>query len=322
MVNTLADWNLRGPVHTVLVEQASCGAEAPACKPVRQLTTATFRANGQTVEVVSHNPDGSTAHQACDYDDDRRLTGTRSWMNDDVPTRVSYEYDAHGRILTAVRVTPDGSRSEVERSTYDEAGRRTRIEVLPALSEAGDAGVSYGVEGSGASYSAPGAATLATDYDERGLPAAATFRDALDRLILRVSFTRDDEGRVLTEEARIGGPAAGRLIERTARFGAMSEERTAYAYGHHGDVVGETSSGWSRSMTTGDGGGADEGERDMSEHATRYEYQYDAEGNWIEKITFVRSGPDAPFRRAQLGRRTITYFERRPRTVQAAATIP
>lgn len=346
---TLADWNLRGPVHTLRFEQTTWDADAQTWKPVRHVTAAVFRPDGGTVEVVTHNPNGSTSHQAHHYDDSGRLAETRSWMNDDAPTRVMYDYDADGRVVLARQVTPDGSWSEIERSTYDEAGRRTKTAVLPSLStEGGEVCVSYGVEGSRASYGAPGATTLVTDYDERGLPATATFLDAAGRVVLRVAFTRDDAGRVLTEEARIGGPlflahlpsdqelpaearaqlaafagvafpdhvyhsavhtydAAGRLIERVTRFGAMSEERTAYDYGDHDDPAEERSSGWHRPMNSGDGGGVDEGEREGSEHTIRYEYQYDAQGNWTERIISSRSGPDGPFSRSQLARQVITY---------------
>lgn len=350
-MHTLADWNLRGPVHTVRFEQTSWDADAQAWKPVPHVTTAVFRPDGRTVEEVAHNSDGSTSHRACRYDDNGRLIETRSWMNDDAPTRVMYDYDVDGRVVLAMQMTPDGFRNEIERSTYDAAGRRTKVQVLPSLpAAAGEASMSYGVEGSTVSFGAPGAKTLVTNYDERGLPAAATFQDAAGRVVLRVTFTRDDAGRVLTEEARIGGPfflanlpsdrdlpaealaqletfadiafpdgvyhssahtydAAGRLIERIMRFGAMSGDRTTFEYGDHGDPVEEISSDWSRSINTEEGGGVDQGRREVDERATRYEYQHDAHGNWTERITCHRSGPDGPFNRGLIERRVISYHD-------------
>jgi YD repeat-containing protein len=356
-VQTLADWNLRGPVHTVRVEQATWDAEGQSWKPARQFTTVTFRTDGRAAEVLTHNPDGSTAYEAWVYDDSGRLLEKRNRMNDDTPVRVTYDYDAGGRVVLALQVTPDGSRSEIERSTYDEAGRRTKISVLPKLpSDFGDSSVSYGVEGSRTSYGAPGATALATDYDERGLPAMGTFRDAEGRVVLRVTFTRDDEGRLLTEEARMGGPsflanvppdqdlpdearaqvaafagvafpddvfsaasqrydAAGRLIERTSRFGPMFEERTTYEYGDHEEatmetLVEETSAGWSRSMNSDDGGAVVQAEKETSVSQSRFEHQYDAQGNWTERIIACRSGMNGPFRPSQIERRVITYHDR------------
>jgi hypothetical protein len=350
-MSTLADWNLRGPVHTLRFEQTTWDADAQAWKPARHVTTAVFRPDGQTVEVVAHNPNGSTSHRACDYDDSGRLAETRSWMNDDAPTRVMYDYDADGRVVLAVQITPDGLRSEIERSTYDAAGRRTKVAVLPSLpTAAGEVSMSYGVEGSTTSFGAPGATTLVTNYDERGLPAAATFHDAAGRVVLRVTFTRDDAGRVLTEEARIGGPlflanlpsdqdlpaearvqleafagvafpdgvyhsavhtydAAGRLIERITRFGAMAEQRTTFQYGDHGDPVEEMSSGRSQSMDSGEGGGVAQGHFEVDENATRYEYKHDAGGNWTERLTFHRSGADGSFNRGLIERRVISYHD-------------
>jgi YD repeat-containing protein len=103
--------------------------------------------------------------------------------------------------------------------------------------------------------------------------------------------------------------AAGRPIERIMRFGTMSEERTTYEYGDHGDLVEEASSDWSRSMNSGDNGGVDQGDREVSAHQTRYEYRYDDRGNWTERITFHRSDRDAPFRRVQIERRVVTYHD-------------
>jgi hypothetical protein len=351
-MSTLADWNLRGPVHTLRFEQTPWDADAQAWKPVRHVTTAVFRPDGQTVEVVAHNPNGSTSHRAWHYDDSGRLAETRSWMNDDAPTRVTYDYDADGRVRLGVLITPDGLRSETERSTYDAAGRRTKVAVLPSLpAGAGEVPMLHGVEGSTVSFGAPGATTLATDYDERGLPIAAAFHDAAGRVVLRVTFTRDDAGRVLTEEARIGGPfflanlpsdqdlpaearvqleafagvafpddvyhsavhtydAAGRLIERITRFGAMTEDRTTFEYGDHGDPVEEISSGWSRSMNSEEGGGVDQGQREVAERATRFEYQHDAHGNWTERITLHRSAPNGSFNRGLIERRIISYHDR------------
>jgi hypothetical protein len=263
-----------------------------------------------------------------------------------------YDYDTDGRVVQALQVKPDGSPREIERSTYDAAGRRTKVAVLPSLpAAAGDVSMSYGVEGSTVSYGAPGATTLVTNYDERGLSTAATFHDAAGRVVLRVTFTRDDAGRVLTEEARIGGPlflanlssdqdlpaearaqleafagvafpdgvyhssvqtydAAGRLIERIMRFGAMTETRTTFQYGDHGDPVEAISSGWSQSMESGEGGGVDQGHREVDENATRHEYQHDAQGNWTERVTFHRNGADGSFNRGLIERRVISYHDR------------
>jgi hypothetical protein len=43
-------------------------------------------------------------------------------------------------------------------------------------------------------------------------------------------------------------------------------------------------------------------------HDRRYEYQYDAEGNWTERIVSGRIEPNAIFQRSALERRQITYY--------------
>ena len=189
------------------------------------------------------------------------------------------------------------------------------------------------------------------EYDAGELPTMGTFRDAGGRVVLCVTFTRDDAGRVLGEEARMGEPSflvgfapdqelpdevradvtasalvafpddvfsavsqtyddAGRLIERTERFGALSEERTTYEYDDHGEVAEATSAGWRQSPNSDQGDAVVQAKRDVSEHHVRYEYQHDSHGNWTERVLFSRSGLDAPFNRSQIERRVITYYDR------------
>jgi hypothetical protein len=40
----------------------------------------------------------------------------------------------------------------------------------------------------------------------------------------------------------------------------------------------------------------------------RFEYQYDAYGNWIERVVWQRTEPNTDDRPSNIERRTITYY--------------
>ena len=42
----------------------------------------------------------------------------------------------------------------------------------------------------------------------------------------------------------------------------------------------------------------------------RFEYRYDAHGNWTERVVWQRMEPDADERRSSIERRTIDYYNR------------
>ena len=56
-----------------------------------------------------------------------------------------------------------------------------------------------------AAYSAPGATTSTTLCDERERPSEVVFHDPSDALVSRGVFSRDEEGRVLSERMEFAG---------------------------------------------------------------------------------------------------------------------
>ena len=142
-----------------------------------------------------HNPDGSVRREVRVYDDAGRLTEDQWWSNDVLTTRVVHTYDVGGRSALAVTVDLDGTKHETERSQYDENGRKTKVVFLPvpdtsgATCSTGSCGTMYGVEGTDVAYSAPGATTSTTIYDEHERPSEVSFYDANNALVSRVDFS-------------------------------------------------------------------------------------------------------------------------------------
>jgi hypothetical protein len=123
-------------------------------------------------------------------------------MNDEPRRRVLYAYDAAGRPSGAVDLAPDGTRREAETCRYDDDGRKTKVSFLAAHGT--NAAISYAVEGTETAIGAPGAITSTVSYDDRERPAEVIFHDANETLV-RIVFSRDRDGRVLTEVVHFGG---------------------------------------------------------------------------------------------------------------------
>jgi YD repeat-containing protein len=321
---------------------------------VRSWAVPPFRADAQLSEIEHHNPDGSVPREVRVYDEAGRLTEDQWWSNDILTRRVVHAYDVGGRSASAVTVDVDGTKHETERSQYDDNGRKTKVVFLPVPETSGatcstsSCGTMYGVEGTDVAYSAPGATTSTTTYDDHERPSEVTFHDANNALVSRVVFSRDDEGRVLSERMEFAGPGRllgpafdatvppderaslrellktvfedhtfslatyaydekGHRIETVRRMGTLSEERVTVRYDDFDNPVEEVRSDVNREMRMDDGVVKTE-ERPSHVQHVRGKYQYDAHGNWTERIVSQRLEPNANERPSNIERRTISYY--------------
>jgi YD repeat-containing protein len=206
----------------------------------------------------------------------------------------------------------------------------------------------YGVEGSDVAYSAPGATTSTTSYDEHDRPSEVTFHDANAALVSRIVFSRDQDGRVLSERMEFAGPGGllglatdasmatddraslmallqsvfedhtfslstyaydekGRRVGSIRCMGKLSEERVTVRYDEFDNRVEEVRVDVSRDMRMDDGVVKSDEQPSRIQHA-RFEYQYDAHGNWTERIVWQRFEPNTDERRSNIERRTIAYY--------------
>ena len=353
-MSDLARWQLRGPVRTLRTEFAEWNPEAGDWRPLKSRFVATFRADGQLSEVEYHNPDGSVPRDVRVYDDAGRLTENQWWSNDVLTRRVVHTHDDAGRLVSSGTVAVDGTTQEVELCRYDDNGRKTKVVSLHvpesggATCSTGSCGVMFSVEGTDVAYSAPGATSSTTTYDEHERPLEVTFHDANDTLVSRVVFIRDQGGRVLSERMEFAGPAGlfgplidanmpaddqaslmefvrtafedntfslaayaydekGHRVETVRRMGTLSEERVTVRYDDFDNPVQEIRSDVSREMQMDDGVVRTEEKSSHVQHV-RFEYQYDAHGNWTERIVSQRLEPSADERPSNIERRTLTYY--------------
>jgi hypothetical protein len=151
-----------GPVASLKTESAEWDSHSEYWKPAAHFTVAAFRRDGTISSTDSYNPDGSVAHSRWIYDESGRMMESHSWMNDDTPHRSLYLYDAAGRHVRTFAVSLEFAETDVETSSYDAEGWRTKVSVLG--SRAGN--VSYSIEGTDMSLGAPGAARVVTTDDQ------------------------------------------------------------------------------------------------------------------------------------------------------------
>lgn len=315
---------------------------------------ATFRSDGQLSEIEHHNPDGSVPREVRLYDEAGRLTEDQWWSDNLLTRRVVHTSDVGGRSPSAVTIDADGAKHETERWQYDENGRKMKTVFLPvpetsgASCSAGSCGIMFGVDGTDVAYSAPGATTSTTIYDEHEHPSEVCFCDANDVLVSRVEFSRDHNGRVLSERMEFAGP--GGLLGPTFDANVPADERASmmqlfktafddqafsvatYAYDEKGRRI-ETvrrMGKWSEQRVTVryddfdnpveevrsdasremrmDDGVVKTEEKPPHVQHVRFQYQHDASGNWTARIVSQRLEPNADLRPSDIERRTITYY--------------
>jgi YD repeat-containing protein len=347
-VSEVAGLKVRGPVRTCRHEAAEWDQVREIWQPPRLIALATFRPDGQVSEGESHSADGSVARWAYAYDDAGRPIEVQSWTDDGPRSIVLHAYDQAGRRTGSVHVAPDGTRREADVCTYDSNGRKTTVSFLPDPGPNVIAvGIGMGGSEVGP-HGTPGAATMTVTYDDRGLPAAGILRDANQALVHRVVHSRDKDGRLLSEAVHSGGETLlpptlaavrspeeqasmaallaqvfanqtfaamtyvydekGRVRERTMRMGGLSEERTTFRYNDHDDATDELSEHHTRDAHVDDNGVLQTRNEMRRTAHTRFDYQYDEQGNWTEQVVWIQSDLRPDFQRSNIIRRTITYY--------------
>jgi hypothetical protein len=225
-MSDLTRWKVRGPVRILRKEHAEWDSSQGRWQAPRSVSTVTFRHDGQVSEGEFHNPDGSVARSARVYDDDGRIIEEQFWKDGGPKTKKIYSHDALGRRTAVDDIAPDGTRRNTETCRYDGAGRKTKVTFL---SHNADIPILYGVEEAEHAYGAPGAVTLTVVYDDRDLAAEASFHDANGGLVRRIVYSRDHEGRLLTEVAHFGGESPFPELQPEADNAALDERASRAA---------------------------------------------------------------------------------------------
>jgi hypothetical protein len=258
----------------------------------------------------------------------------------------TYEYDAAGRLGRVIARTADGSDRTAEIYEYDPDGRQKKTIYIDVTNQRPDTRYAWGVEGTDSFYSAPGAATLKTLYNEREQPTHLLFYDAAEGLLSRVEFSYDANANLVQEtktnivttlpremlaamepaqlqalHALLGGVGepvcrmhrydeSGRRVETRLRMGLLGGDIQTMVYNDRGDRIAEISQHETREYGIDDKGQL--ADVPLKESITRSEvrirYDYDAKGNWTRKMVETGADDDQQFTECSIERRTIEYF--------------
>ncbi len=339
---------LRGSVKTMRTEFAEWDVGKEEWQAPFYTTLNQFRADAQINERVSHNPNGSVSRSTYIYDAADRLAEIQFRLDDGPVSRTVYRYDHLGRLVQTIVVDGDGTQREGAIWNYDNAGRKTKIEFVPKPQGGTACSTAYGIEGTEQSYAVEDVATITTLFDDREYPSEALLHDSRGRLILQVTFTRDNAGRLLQEEARCPiMPAAieermenappedrtatvaafaqifgaervflwttyryderGRRVERNESMGGMSADHTTWDYNDSDNPIRQMEEHKSHDMNVDESGNLQPSNERSSRHEVRFDYKFDEDGNWTERVVSVRYESNPEFQRSNIERREISY---------------
>ena len=306
-----------------------------------------FRPDGALTLQRHLNHNGSAWESIREYDASERLAAVRHYGPNGLSNASIHEYDAHGRLERVVERLADGRERVATSYEYGLDGSHRKIDHLDSEQLAGRA-VHWVIEdGSDVGYSAVGATRIVLQYSARSLPVEATFTDRDGQVLTRVNMTHDERGLVvevtqtvlevpLPEEVRaqltpsdlekframLGGDgvahrrvhrydADGRRIEtRSSQFGGLGQERQTFDYNERGDQVREVRESRECEGSLDDRGRLVENPASVTSHRseTRFQYDYDHEGNWIKKRVEGRSDSNEEFSVSTIETRDIQYY--------------
>jgi hypothetical protein len=299
--------------------------------------TITFNKQGQVVEQVNRNPDGSDWRTVNDYSDSGNLLLTRGFDSKGaLISEVRYIYDANDRLTAEQHVDAGGIVTTPVTYIYDDAGGKVKIQELDFP---GEADMMIGIE-SMTLVSAPEAKRVESRYDDRDEVVEVKVFNIDGALVTRVEIIRDARGNSLEETQYIGDTFSLRASASdscsTEEMAALTEEQKAEVaqlfspgsamskHTHRYDTEGRLIESKlmmmgmevSRQTFAYDEVGNKSEEvsynaNEMSGARAIFTREYDKHGNWTMELVSNASSWDAEFGLSspvQVTRRLITYW--------------
>lgn len=341
-------WGLRGNVQKCRLERTcfirKCSAEACETREWSDSTAIEFLPNGDMAQSSHQNQDGSDAITTCEYDIAGKLLTVRNQSGGALVGLTVHEYDGARRLVRVLYRPQTGNERITTSYEYDSTGRKKKTQYL--TDHGSNSHFAWGIEGTDAAYSAPGAVAASTHYNEREQPTEVLFLDAEGRPLSRVDLRYDQAGHLVEEaqthstevlppeilassneaqretlRALFGG--GGKFVQRTHRYnddgrrvetrcgmGPLGGDVKKMAYNEHGDPIEEIHECEQREFGMDDQGRLSDmpiKER-VIRSETRIRYEYDTHGNWVLKTVESRGGNEQDFTVSSVERRTLTYF--------------
>src|SRR5574339_348409 len=202
-MNHFDEWKTLGPVRTLRTELAEWDLTREQWQAPTRLTVTQFRTDGAISELEDHSPGRSVSKSRFIYDEAGRLLEVQFRLNDGPLSITNHHYDDLGRLVRKTILQGDGTEVASEVWNYDQKGRKTKVQLVPKI-DSGICGMMFGIEGTQLGYGAEDVVEIMTLYDDGDQPSEALFYEANRHLALRVVFTRDTAGRLISEEGQRG----------------------------------------------------------------------------------------------------------------------
>jgi len=100
----------------------------------------------------------------------------------------------------------------------------------------------------------------------------------------------------------------GRRIEQLTDLSGMGEKRTSWYYDEHDNPIRQIEEDTSREMRLDESGNLHPENEKSFKSEVRFDYQYDSQGNWTERVVSVLYERNPDFQRSNIERRQITYY--------------
>ena len=331
-------YGLTGPVKNVQIVTAQCEEQNGQITEKPSFSyTITFNKQGQVVEQVNRNPDGSEWRSVNDYTDSGNLLATRSFdPKGALNSEVRYIYDANDRLTAEQHVDLDGRVTTPATYAYEDAGGKVKINELDSP---GDANMMISIEGVSLVINAAEARRVESRYDDRDEAVEVRVFNIDGALVTRVEIIRDARGNPLEETQYIGDAFAFRACDSgscsTEEMAALTEEQKAelaqvfapgsamskhtHTYDTEGRLIESKLMMMGMEVSTQTfaydeaGNKSEEASYNAGVCVARaiFTREYDKHGNWIMELVSNASSWDAEFglsTPAQVTRRLITYW--------------
>jgi hypothetical protein len=190
-------------------------------------------------------------------------------------------YDELGRLVRTLSTDGDGLELDFEAYSYNEDGRKTKLQFVPRLENPGACGVTYAVEGAQLAYGAEGVATITKQLFS---PHKAMWS---------TTYGYDERGRQITRSTVMAG---------------MRDERMTREYDEYDNPIREIAERTSGELVADESENLQSANPKSFRHEVRYEYKYDSHGNWTERVVSVRYETNSDFQRSNVERREIIYY--------------
>jgi hypothetical protein len=267
-------WEGRGKVRKISLEIAEWDPALKDWAPARHRESSTFRPDGQ-LEVRS----SALASVRYRYDGNGKLVTIIASREGDPQKPFTCEYDDRGRIVRISR----------------EFKRKRKVPDPFSMASSSSTWIETWVTPEGRRVVNP--VTVAIRYDDADHPVEVSYT-AEGGMSSRITRTWNAAGRVETESQVIPKTGLrpdsqcsftydqrGRCVEFETSSDGGQKSRSKFLYDDHDNMV--------------EAGGA--------EGHGRYEYDYDAQGNWVQRVAWTCPASQSDYRPTRVERRTIEY---------------